>query len=47
MKAAPVLSVNQSFQILLKLYNDFSFEEAFWEIIPAWKIHYFYSDKIN
>lgn len=44
MKAAPVLSINQSFQILLMLFNGHKWEEIFKEVIPKRKVDYFYSD---
>lgn len=37
MKAAPVLSINQSFQILLSKYNGMSWDEALRDAIPLRK----------
>ena len=39
MKAASVLSINQSFDILLGLYNKHTWEEILKKVIPARKIN--------
>lgn len=38
MKTAPVLSINQSFNILLQMYNGKSWEETLKEVIPKRKL---------